>query len=80
MVSLAYAEGPRSLRMPATVGGRTPAYCSAVGKAMLAFLPDAALDEVMSRPVRALHGEDTRHAGRRCRRTCVRFGSAGIRR
>ena len=52
MVSLAYAEGPRSLRMPATVGGRTPAYCSAVGKAMLAFLPDAAVDEVMSRPVR----------------------------
>ncbi len=53
MVSLAYAEGPRSLRMPATVGGRTPAYCSAVGKAMLAFLPDAAVDEVMSRSVRA---------------------------
>jgi len=53
MVSLAYAEGPRSLRMPATVGRRTPAYCSAVGKAMLAFLPESALDQVLARPVQA---------------------------
>jgi len=54
MVSIAYAEGPRSLRMPATVGRRTPAYCSAVGKAMLAFLPESALDDVLSdRPLRA---------------------------
>ena len=54
MVSIAYAEGPRSLRMPATVGRRTPAYCSAVGKAMLAFVSEAALDTVLSeRPLRA---------------------------
>jgi IclR family KDG regulon transcriptional repressor len=53
MVSLAYAEGPRSLRMPATVGRRTPAYCSAVGKAMLAFLPESALDEVLAHPLHA---------------------------
>lgn len=52
MVSVAYAEGPRSLRMPATVGRRTPAYCSAVGKAILAFLPESAVDEVMARPLR----------------------------
>jgi IclR family transcriptional regulator, KDG regulon repressor len=49
MVSVAYAEGPRSLRMPATVGRRTPAYCSAVGKAMLAFLPEPALEEVLGK-------------------------------
>jgi DNA-binding IclR family transcriptional regulator len=48
MVSIAYAEGPRSLRMPATVGRRTPAYCSAVGKAMLAFLPKSVIDVVGS--------------------------------
>ena len=54
MVSIAYAEGPRSLRMPATVGRRTPAYCSAVGKALLAFLPESALDDILSaRPLRA---------------------------
>ena len=54
MVSIAYAEGPRSLRMPATVGRRTPAYCSGVGKAVLAFLSEAALDNVLlDRPLRA---------------------------
>ena len=54
MVSIAYAEGPRSLRMPATVGRRTPAYCSAVGKAMLAFLSEGVVDDVLSeRPLRA---------------------------
>ena len=53
MVSLAYAEGSRSLRMPATVGRRTPAYCSAVGKAMLAFLPESTLEDVFVRPPRA---------------------------
>ena len=54
MVSIAYAEGPRSLRMPATVGRRTPAYCSAVGKAMLAFQSEGVVDAVLSeRPLRA---------------------------
>src|SRR5262245_12158209 len=52
MVSIAYAEGPRSLRMPATVGRRTPAYCSAVGKAMLAFLPESLMDDVVDGPLR----------------------------
>lgn len=52
MVSVAYAEGPRSLRMPATVGRRTPAYCSAVGKAVLAFLPESALDAAIAGPLR----------------------------
>lgn len=51
MVSVAYAEGPRSLRMPATVGRRTPAYCSAVGKAIVAFLSESAVDEVLARPL-----------------------------
>jgi len=54
MLSVAHADGPRTLRMPATVGRRTPAYCSAVGKAILAFLPESAIDEVLaSYPVRA---------------------------
>jgi IclR family transcriptional regulator, KDG regulon repressor len=48
MVSVAYADGPRSLRIPATVGRRTAAYCSAVGKATLAFLPEALLEQVLA--------------------------------
>jgi IclR family KDG regulon transcriptional repressor len=53
MVSIAYAEGPRSLRMPATVGRRTPVYCSAVGKAMLAFQPESVIDDVVGGPLRS---------------------------
>lgn len=53
MVSVAHADRPRSPRMPDTVGRRTPAYGSAVGRAILAFLPESAVDEVMARPLRA---------------------------
>lgn len=49
MVSIANVEGPRTLRMPSTVGRRTPAHCSAVGKAVLAFLPQSTLDELIAR-------------------------------
>jgi len=54
MVSIANADGPRTLRIPATVGRRTPAYCSAVGKAMLAYQPQPVLDKALAvRPMRA---------------------------
>jgi DNA-binding IclR family transcriptional regulator len=55
MVSVANVEGPFTLRMPSTVGRRTPAHCSALGKAVLAFLPGSTLDELLARrPLRAL--------------------------
>lgn len=40
MVSVVIAESPRTVRTPATVGRRTPMHCTAVGKAMLAALPE----------------------------------------
>jgi DNA-binding IclR family transcriptional regulator len=55
MVSVANVEGPCTLRMPSTVGRRTPAHCSALGKAVLAFLPASTLEELLAgRPLRAL--------------------------
>lgn len=33
-------ESPRSLRIPSQVGRRLPVHCTAVGKALVAFLPD----------------------------------------
>ncbi len=55
MVSIANVEGPRALRMRSAVGRRTPAHCSAIGKAVLAFLPPAAVDDFMAlRPLRGL--------------------------
>jgi DNA-binding IclR family transcriptional regulator len=49
IVSVANVEGPRTLRMPSTVGRRTPAHCSALGKAVLAFLPQSTVDELIAR-------------------------------
>lgn len=55
MVSIANVEGPRALRMRSAVGRRTPAHCSAIGKAVLAFLPPAAVDDFMAlRPLSGL--------------------------
>ena len=49
MVSIAHVPGRWSLRVPATVGRRSPTYCTGVGKALLAFLPEAELDALLSR-------------------------------
>lgn len=42
-------EPERSVRMACTVGSRAPAYCTAVGKAMLAELPDAEVSNIVRR-------------------------------
>jgi DNA-binding IclR family transcriptional regulator len=40
-------ESQRSVRTACTVGSRAPAYCTAVGKAMLAELPDAEVNGII---------------------------------
>lgn len=45
VVYLEMVESRRSLRMQAKVGGRDPAYCTSVGKAILAFVPPERLAE-----------------------------------
>jgi DNA-binding IclR family transcriptional regulator len=42
-------ESQRSVRTACTVGSRAPAYCTAVGKAMLAELPDAEVSKIVHR-------------------------------
>ncbi len=49
MLSVANVESPRAIRTPSTVGRRTPLHCTAVGKAVLAFLPASEIDEVVKR-------------------------------
>jgi DNA-binding IclR family transcriptional regulator len=39
VVCLAYVESTQTVRTPSAVGTRVPAHCTALGKAMLAFLP-----------------------------------------
>ena len=42
-------ESQRSVRTACTVGSRAPAYCTAVGKAMLAELPEAEVNKIVQR-------------------------------
>lgn len=44
VVSITNVESSHTLRTPATVGRRTPAHCSSLGKSLLAFLSDEELD------------------------------------
>jgi len=46
---IAKVEPQRSVRMACTVGSRAPAYCTAVGKAMLAELPDTEVNSIIRR-------------------------------
>jgi len=40
-------EPARSVRMSSTVGRRNPVYCTAMGKAILAYLPDAQVEAIV---------------------------------
>lgn len=42
-------ESPHAIRMASWVGRRNPAHCSAVGKALLAFLSEEQLDDFINR-------------------------------
>lgn len=42
-------EAPRTMRVPSIVGRRYPAHCGSAGKALLAFLPENELDEIIKR-------------------------------
>lgn len=48
------ADSPHALRWQLGVGSRVPAYCSALGKAMLAFLPAAEARRRLPRRIRPL--------------------------
>jgi IclR family transcriptional regulator, KDG regulon repressor len=53
VVYLSKLYGHRQVRSPSRIGARVPAYCTAVGKALLAHDP-AALDRVLEGPLHAL--------------------------
>jgi DNA-binding IclR family transcriptional regulator len=49
MVSIANLPGRWTLGTPSTIGRQTPVYCTAVGKAFIAFLPSAPLEALIAR-------------------------------
>ena len=48
MLYLDKVEPNRSVRMSSTIGRRNPAHCTAVGKAILACLPESEVDAIIS--------------------------------
>jgi IclR family transcriptional regulator, KDG regulon repressor len=44
-------ESPQALRMRSDIGVRRPAYCTAIGRAILAYAPGAAVDRVLAGPL-----------------------------
>jgi DNA-binding IclR family transcriptional regulator len=49
MLSIANVEGPWTLRLRSAVGRRTPVYCTAVGKSVIASLPESELKDLLRR-------------------------------
>jgi len=47
LISIVSVEVDRSLRLPTTVGRRSPMYCTSQGKAILAFSPEIVVSEVI---------------------------------
>ncbi len=59
VVYIAKVESTRTLRIPSAVGQRNPAYCTGVGKAILAFLNPKQIESyIASTPLQAFHAED----------------------
>ena len=48
VVYLIKLEGRNGPAVPSRIGGRMPAYCTGVGKALLAYLPEAELQKVIA--------------------------------
>ncbi|RKX42278.1 MAG: IclR family transcriptional regulator [Thermotogae bacterium] len=49
VISIEGLESTHSLRLKVWIGKRAPLYCTAIGKAILAFLPENEQDEIISR-------------------------------
>ncbi len=52
-------ESPEVLRMDSPLGSRAPAYCTALGKTILAFLPDAEINRILETIDLKPHGPRT---------------------
>lgn len=53
VVYLEKIGGPQGAGLPSRMGGRAPAYCTGVGKALLAYADDATVQRVIDRGLRA---------------------------
>jgi DNA-binding IclR family transcriptional regulator len=76
MVYVDKVDGPSAIRMASRVGDQVPAYCTAAGKAVLAFLPESHLTEVIRAGMPA-RTPNTITSGRRLTAEVRKIRSAG---
>ena len=70
--------GQREIDLNLHVGARLPAYCTAMGKAILAFMPEDRADEVIARIDFAPRGPNTLTSPEAFRRELARIRESGI--
>ena len=70
--------GQRDIDLNLHVGSRLPAYCTAMGKAILAFVPEARLDELIDRIEFAPRGPNTLTSPAAFREELARIRESGI--
>jgi IclR family pca regulon transcriptional regulator len=71
-------QGQREIDLNLHVGARLPAYCTAMGKAILAFLPDARREEVIAAIDFAVRGPNTITTPEAFREELAHIRAAGL--
>jgi IclR family pca regulon transcriptional regulator len=69
---------PREIELNLHVGSRLPAYCTSMGKVLLAFLPRAALDEALAEATFERRGPNTITGRRALERELERVRERGL--
>ncbi len=70
--------GQRDIDLNLHVGARLPAYCTAIGKAILAFIPESRLDEIIDRIEFVPRGPNTLTSPGAFREELARIRESGI--
>lgn len=76
-VVVAKHEASQSPRLPTWVGRRIAVHCTSLGKALIAFLPQEELDELLAAHPLARHNQNTLSSPRRLREDLARVASLG---
>jgi IclR family pca regulon transcriptional regulator len=71
-------QGQREIDLNLHVGARLPAYCTAMGKAILAFMPEERLAEIIERTDFAPRGPNTLTNARAFRKELEKIRASGI--
>ncbi|MFT2110993.1 IclR family transcriptional regulator [Marinomonas sp. 2405UD68-3] len=71
-------ESQKSLRLFSAVGKKGPVYCTGVGKAMAAFLPESQLQDVIATQSFIKHTESTLDSEEKLREDLTRIKESGV--